>query len=78
MMKKCKCDGGGGKSEKGSRCYCTKLTVAGVTKKHQQTTFEYWVFSQRSYLNMGRFENNIFAYLKFNICIPKIWYLLTK
>jgi len=44
----------------------------GVTKKHQKNIFEYWVFFQKSYLNMGRFENNIFAYVKFNICIPKI------
>ena len=48
------------------------LGGAGVTKKHQKNIFEYWYFSQKSYLNMGRLENNIFAYLKFNICIPKI------
>jgi len=36
----------------------------GVTKKHQRFIFEYWVFSLKSYLNMGRFENNIFAYPK--------------
>ena len=50
----------------------------GVTKKHQNTIFEYWFFSQKSYLNMGCFENIIFAYLKFNICIPRICYLHTK
>ena len=27
-------------------------------------------FLQKSYLNMWRFEKSIFAYLKFNICIP--------
>ena len=50
----------------------------GVTKKHQKIIFEYWVFSQKSYLNMGRFEKNIFAYQKFDFCIPKILYLHTK
>ena len=44
---------------------------------------------RNSYLNTGSFHKNliwiwgvlkksIFAYLKFNICIPKIWYLHTK
>ena len=43
---------------------------AGVTKKHQKFIFEYWVFSQKSYLNMWCFE-------KVHICIPKIPYLHT-
>ena len=33
MMKKCKCDGGG-KSEKGSRCHCTRQTVASLQNPH--------------------------------------------
>ena len=36
---------------------------SGVTKKHQKFIFEYWVFSQKSYLNVWCFE-------KFHICIP--------
>ena len=51
---------------------CRARGFAGVTKKHQIIIFEYWVFSQKSYLNMGRFEKNIFAYQKFDFCIPKI------
>ena len=47
-------------------CPCT-----GVTKKHQKFIFEYWVFSQKSYLNVGCFE-------EIHICIPKILYLHTK
>ena len=34
MMKKCKCDGGGGKSEKGSKCNCTRQTVATLQNPH--------------------------------------------
>jgi len=37
----------------------------GVNKKPQKFIFEYWVFSQKSYLNVGCFE-------KIHICIPKI------
>ena len=44
---------------------------SGVTKKHQKFIFEYWVFSQKSYLNVWCFE-------KVHICIPKIPYLHTK
>ena len=33
MMKSCKC-ADGGKSEKGSRCCCTKLTVASLQNPH--------------------------------------------
>ena len=51
---------------------------SGVNKKPRIFIFEYWVFSQKSYLNMGCFEKFIFAYLKFNICIPKIQYLHTS
>ena len=51
---------------------------AGVTKKHQKFIFEYWVVSQKSYLNMGDLKKSVFAYLKFNICIPKSLYLHTK
>ena len=43
---------------------------AGVTKKHQKFKFEYWVYPQKSYLNMWCFE-------KVHICIPKIPYLHT-
>ena len=50
---------------------------SGVTKKHQKFIFEYWVFSRKSYLNMWCFEKAIFAYLKFNICIPKLGNLHT-
>ena len=50
----------------------------GVNKKHQKFIFEYWVFSQKSYLNMWCFENTIFVYLKFNICLPKLWNLHTQ
>ena len=46
------------------------LFKTGVTKKHQKFLFEYWVFSQKSYLNMWCFE-------KVHICIPKIPYLHT-
>ena len=46
---------------------------AGVTKKYHKFIFEYWVFSQISYLKVWCFEKkSIFAYLKFHICIPKI------
>ena len=45
--------------------------IAGVTKKHQKFIFEYWVVSQKSYLNMGHLKKSVFAYLKFDICIPK-------
>ena len=31
---------------------------AGVTKKHQKFIFEYWLFPQKSYLNMWCFEKN--------------------
>ena len=34
MMKKCKCDGGGSKPEKGSRCHCTRQTVASLQNPH--------------------------------------------
>ena len=44
---------------------------SGVNKKHQKFIFEYWVFSQKSYLNMWCFE-------KIHICIPKIQYLHTN
>ena len=44
--------------------------IAGVTKKHQKFIFEYWVVSQKSYLNMGHLK-------KICICIPKIRYLHT-
>ena len=40
----------------------------GATKKHQKFKFEYWVFSQKSYLNVWCFE-------KVHICTPKIPYL---
>ena len=39
--------------------------VTGVNKKPQKFIFEYWVFSQKSYLNVGCFE-------EIHICIPKI------
>ena len=42
----------------------------GVTKKHQNFIFEYWVFSQKSYLN-------VWSFVKVHICIPKIPYLHT-
>ena len=58
--------------------FATRDSSSGLTKKHQKIIFEYWVFSQKSYLNMGRFEKNIFAYQKFDFCIPKILYLHTK
>ena len=51
---------------------------AGVTKKHQKFIFEYWVVAQKSYLNMGDLKKSVFAYLKFDICIPKSLYLHTK
>ena len=47
------------------------LNYTGVTKKHQKFIFEYWEFSQKSYLNVWCFE-------KVHICIPKIPYLHTK
>ena len=50
---------------------------AGVNNKPQKFIFEYWVFSQKSYLNMWCFVKSIFAYLKFNICIPKLGNLHT-
>ena len=43
----------------------------GVNKKPQKFIFEYWVFSQKSYLNVGCFE-------EIHICIPKIRYLHTS
>ena len=43
---------------------------SGVAKKHQKFIFEYWVFTQKSYLNVWCFE-------KVHICIPKIPYLHT-
>ena len=54
-----------------------KWIYPGVNKKHQKFIFEYWVFSQKSYLNMWCFEKAIFAHLKFNICIPKLGNLHT-
>ena len=52
--------------------FSTQLTIVttGVTKKHQEFIFEYWVFFQKSYLNVWCFE-------KVHICIPKILYLHT-
>ena len=44
-------------------------TWPGVTKKHQKFRIEYRVFSQKSFLNMWRFE-------KVHIWIPKIPYQL--
>ena len=46
-------------------------TNTGVNKKPQKLIFEYWVFSQKSYLNVGCFE-------EIHICIPKIRYLHTS
>ena len=43
----------------------------GVNKKPQKFIFAYWVFSQKSYLNVGCFE-------KIHICIPEIRYLHTS
>ena len=43
----------------------------GVNKKPQKFIFEYWVISQKSYLNVGCFE-------EIHICIPKIRYLHTS
>ena len=51
---------------------------AGANKKPQKFRFEYQVFSQKSYLNMGFLKKSKFAYLKFNICIPETQYLQTK
>ena len=48
-----------------------KLMETGVHKKPQKFIFEYWVFSQESYLNVGCFK-------KIHICIPKIRYLHTS
>ena len=45
--------------------------LPGVNKKPQKFIFEYWVFSQKSYLNVGCFE-------EIHICIPKIKYLHTS
>ena len=42
-----------------------------VNKKPQKFIFEYWAFSQKSYLNGGCFE-------EIHICIPKILYLHTS
>ena len=42
----------------------------GVPKKHQKFIFEYWVFSQKPYLNVWCFE-------KVHISIPEIPYLHT-
>ena len=47
------------------------LCSAGVNKKHQKFIFEYWAFSQKTYLNMWCFE-------KSHNCIPKIQYLHTN
>ena len=44
---------------------------ARVNKKPQKFIFEYWAFSQKSYLNGGCFE-------EIHICIPKILYLHTS
>ena len=44
---------------------------SGVHKKPQKFIFEYWVFSQKPYLNVGCFE-------EIHICIPKIRYLHTS
>ena len=54
--------------------------IAGVTKKHQKFIFEYWVFSQKSYLNVWCFEKVHICIPKilYYICIPKNWYLHTK
>ena len=38
---------------------------SGVNKKPEKFIFEYWVFSQKFYLNVGCFE-------EIHICIPKI------
>ena len=51
-------------------CHVGGVPSPGVTKKHQKFIFEYWVFSQKSYLNVWCFE-------KVHICIPKIPYLHT-
>ena len=47
------------------------VTDARVNKKPQKFIFEYWAFSQKSYLNGGCFE-------EIHICIPKILYLHTS
>ena len=47
------------------------VRCAGVNKKPQKFIFEYWAFSQKSYLNGGCFE-------EIHICIPKILYLHTS
>ena len=44
---------------------------ARVNKKPQKFIFEYWAFSQKSYLNGGCFE-------EIHNCIPKILYLHTS
>ena len=51
----------------GDSVYCL---IFPVNKKLQKFIFEYWVFLQKSYLNMLCFE-------KIHICIPKIQYLHT-
>jgi len=48
-----------------------KIGEARVNKKPQKFIFEYWAFSQKSYLNGGCFE-------EIHICIPKILYLHTS
>ena len=50
-----------------SKMPCSSIegpSSSGVNKKPEIFIFEYWVFSQKSYLNMGCFEKFIFAYLK--------------
>ena len=47
---------------------CCDISISGVNKNLQIFIFEYWVFSQKSYLNMWCLE-------KIHICIPKIQYL---
>ena len=44
--------------------YILGHSSTGVNKKPQKFIFEYWVFSQKSYLNVGCFE-------EIDICIPK-------
>ena len=34
----------------------------GGTKKHQKFLFEYWVVSQKSYLNMGHLKKNLYLH----------------
>ena len=48
-----------------------RVNSSRVNKKPQKFIFEYWVFSQKSYFNVGCFE-------EIHICIPKIRYLHTS